>query len=177
MVMQARKQEKMSQSELAAKVGTNKTYISRIERGLIEPGIGLFCRIADALGLRVELIRQIWVFNLAPLLFCFATQLLVLIVFRQPDAFLWNIFHAKVRYGNQPCQGSLCLDGTKNFRQPSTFCIKWFQHCNTRCNETCNRIAVEIAVINWTFKDRSRRGSSYFHLNLETNVSADVTCV
>lgn len=59
MVMEARKQEKISQSELAERVGTNKTYISRIERGLIEPGIGLFCRIVDALGLRVELVRQI----------------------------------------------------------------------------------------------------------------------
>lgn len=59
MVMEARKQEKMSQSELAERVGTNKTYISRIERGVIEPGIGLFCRIADALGLRVELVRPI----------------------------------------------------------------------------------------------------------------------
>lgn len=57
MVMEARRQEKMSQSELAEKVGTNKTYISRIERGVIEPGIGLFCRIVDALGLRVELVR------------------------------------------------------------------------------------------------------------------------
>lgn len=59
MVMEARKHENMSQSELAEKVGTNKTYISRIERGVIEPGIGLFCRIADALGLRVELVRPL----------------------------------------------------------------------------------------------------------------------
>ncbi len=59
MVMAARKQEKISQSELAERVGTNKAYISRIERGIIEPGIGLFCRIADALGLRVELVKAI----------------------------------------------------------------------------------------------------------------------
>lgn len=58
MVMEARKQEKMSQSELAAKVGTNKTYISRIERGLIEPGIGIFCQIANALGMRLEMIKS-----------------------------------------------------------------------------------------------------------------------
>lgn len=57
MVMAARKQEKMSQSELAAKVGTNKTYISRIERGLIEPGIGIFCQIANALGMRLEMVK------------------------------------------------------------------------------------------------------------------------
>lgn len=58
MVMEARKQEKMSQSELAAKVGTNKTYISRIERGLIEPGIGIFCQIANALGMRLEMVKS-----------------------------------------------------------------------------------------------------------------------
>lgn len=57
MVMEARKQEKMSQSELAARIGTNKTYISRIERGLIEPGVGIFCQIANALGMRLELVK------------------------------------------------------------------------------------------------------------------------
>ena len=56
--MEARKQESMSQSELAAKVGTNKTYISRIERGLIEPGIGMFCQIANALGMRLEMVKS-----------------------------------------------------------------------------------------------------------------------
>lgn len=58
MVKEARKQEKMSQSELAARIGTNKTYISRIERGLIEPGIGIFCQIANALGMRLELVKS-----------------------------------------------------------------------------------------------------------------------
>lgn len=47
----------MSQSDLAAKVGTDKRYISRIERGLIEPGIGLFCQIAHALGMQVEMVK------------------------------------------------------------------------------------------------------------------------
>lgn len=61
MVMEARKQEKMSQTELAAKVGTNKTYISRIERGIVEPGIGLFCQIANALGMRLELVKALGV--------------------------------------------------------------------------------------------------------------------
>lgn len=57
MVCDARKQEGLSQSELAQKVGTNKTYISRIERGLIEPGIGMFCQIANALGMRLEMVK------------------------------------------------------------------------------------------------------------------------
>lgn len=55
----ARKQEKMTQSELAKKVGTNKTYISRIEKGVVEPGVGLFFRIIDALGLKVEIVKPI----------------------------------------------------------------------------------------------------------------------
>lgn len=57
MVCDARKQEGFSQSELAQKVGTNKAYISRIERGLIEPGIGMFCQIANALGMRLEMVK------------------------------------------------------------------------------------------------------------------------
>ena len=57
MILEARKNERMSQSELASKVGTNKTYISRIERGLVEPGIGLFCQIANALGMRIEMVK------------------------------------------------------------------------------------------------------------------------
>ena len=56
-IASVRKKEKMSQSDLAAKVGTDKTYISRIERGLIEPGIGLFCQIAHALGMEVEMVK------------------------------------------------------------------------------------------------------------------------
>lgn len=59
MISDARKQEKMTQAQLAEKVGTNKTYISRIEKGVIEPGVGLFFRIIDALGLRVEIVKAV----------------------------------------------------------------------------------------------------------------------
>lgn len=58
-IIDARKQEHMTQSDLAKKVGTDKTYISRIERGVIEPGVGMFFRIIDALGLRVDIVRPI----------------------------------------------------------------------------------------------------------------------
>ena len=50
-------QERMTQAELAEKVGTNKSYISRIEKGAIEPGVGLFFRIIDALGLKMEIVK------------------------------------------------------------------------------------------------------------------------
>ena len=58
-LLDARKEAKMTQSELAKKVGTNKSYISKIENGLIEPGAGLFFRIIDALGLRVDIVKPI----------------------------------------------------------------------------------------------------------------------
>lgn len=58
-ILDAREQERMTQSDLAKKVGTDKTYISRIEKGAIEPGVGLFFRIMDALGLKVEIARPL----------------------------------------------------------------------------------------------------------------------
>lgn len=58
-IYEARKRERMTQSDLAKKVGTDKTYISRIEKGVIEPGVGMFFRIIDALGLKVDIVRPI----------------------------------------------------------------------------------------------------------------------
>ena len=57
LISDARKQERMTQAELAEKVGTNKSYISRIEKGAIEPGVGLFFRIIDALGFKLEIVK------------------------------------------------------------------------------------------------------------------------
>lgn len=59
MICEARKKEKMTQAELAKRIGTNKSYISRIEKGVIEPGISTFFRIIDALGLKVEIVKPI----------------------------------------------------------------------------------------------------------------------
>lgn len=56
-ILDARKREHMTQSDLAKRVGTDKTYISRIEKGVIEPGAGMFFRIIGALGLRVDIVR------------------------------------------------------------------------------------------------------------------------
>ncbi len=58
-ISDARKKEKITQSELAKRVGTNKSYISRIEKGLIEPGIFTFYRIIDALNLRIDIVNAI----------------------------------------------------------------------------------------------------------------------
>ena len=56
-LVEARKEAKMTQSELAKRVGTNKSYISKIENGLIEPGVGLFLRIINALGLKFDIVK------------------------------------------------------------------------------------------------------------------------
>lgn len=50
----ARKKAKISQSELAKRIGSNKSYISRVENGQTEPKISTFYRIMNALGVRVE---------------------------------------------------------------------------------------------------------------------------
>ena len=54
-IEQARKEAKMTQTELAEKVGSNKSYISRIETGRTEPKVSTFYRIASALGRSVQL--------------------------------------------------------------------------------------------------------------------------
>lgn len=59
MILDARKQEKMTQSELARRIGSNKSYISKIENGYVEPSAGLFLRIISALGLRFEVSRPV----------------------------------------------------------------------------------------------------------------------
>lgn len=53
-VSAARKREKITQQELAEKVGVTKSYISRIEKGSVEPGAGLFLRIISSLGLNIS---------------------------------------------------------------------------------------------------------------------------
>lgn len=55
LIEEARKKANMTQAELAAKIGTNKSYISRVETGRTEPKVSTFYRIASALGLNVEL--------------------------------------------------------------------------------------------------------------------------
>lgn len=51
----ARKNAHLTQEELAIRVGSNKSYISRIENGKTEPKVSTFYRIAAALGLSVDL--------------------------------------------------------------------------------------------------------------------------
>ncbi len=54
-LLDARKESGMTQSQLAEKIGANKSYISRVERGLTIPSISTFYRMVSAMGFSVEL--------------------------------------------------------------------------------------------------------------------------
>lgn len=58
-LLDARKEAKMTQSELAERINVTKSYISRIEKGMITPSVATFYRIMNALGMRVEVVRPI----------------------------------------------------------------------------------------------------------------------
>ncbi|MDR2968797.1 MAG: helix-turn-helix domain-containing protein [Tannerellaceae bacterium] len=54
-LLDARKNARLTQEELAKRIGVDKGYISRIERGIIVPTVSTLYRIASAMGLTVEL--------------------------------------------------------------------------------------------------------------------------
>jgi DNA-binding XRE family transcriptional regulator len=55
----ARKAAGITQSELAEKINSSKSYISKLEKGHINPSTGLFFTIINALGMRVEIVKPI----------------------------------------------------------------------------------------------------------------------
>ena len=52
-IRDARKAEGITQQELADRVDSKKSYISRIEHGSVEPSAGFFLSIINALGLSI----------------------------------------------------------------------------------------------------------------------------
>lgn len=57
LIHDTRKQEKVTQEVLAKRVGTDKSYISKVEKGVIEPGASMFYRIIEALGMKIEIVK------------------------------------------------------------------------------------------------------------------------
>lgn len=58
-LLKARKEAKVTQAELAKRLSTTKSYISRVENGIINPSVGTFFRIINALGMRVDVVHAI----------------------------------------------------------------------------------------------------------------------
>lgn len=55
-LLETRKEARLTQVELAKRIGADKSYISRIEKGVIVPSVATFYRIVSALGRSVELV-------------------------------------------------------------------------------------------------------------------------
>ena len=59
LLLELRKESKMTQEELAQRINSSKSYVSRIEHGQIIPSVSVFYRIINALGLRVDIVRPL----------------------------------------------------------------------------------------------------------------------
>jgi predicted transcriptional regulator len=55
-LLDARKDAKKTQAEVAQEIGATKSYISRVEHGQIIPTVATFYRIIHACGRRVEIV-------------------------------------------------------------------------------------------------------------------------
>jgi len=53
---EARKNARLTQAELAKRISADKSYISRIEKGVTVPSVAAFYRIMNALGLSVTIV-------------------------------------------------------------------------------------------------------------------------
>jgi len=58
-LLETRKKARLTQSELAKRIGADKSYISRIEKGITVPSVATFYRIVSALGRSVELVPSL----------------------------------------------------------------------------------------------------------------------
>lgn len=54
---EARKEAGITQAELAARIGADKSYISKIEHGKTVPTVSSFYRIVAAMGMQVLLVK------------------------------------------------------------------------------------------------------------------------
>ena len=54
LVEDARKKVRITQAELARRIGSDRAYISRVESGKIEPKFSTFYRIMSAMGFQID---------------------------------------------------------------------------------------------------------------------------
>ena len=59
-LLNARKEAKVTQAELARRINSTKSYISKVENGVIVPSVGAFYRIISALEMRIEVVKPIY---------------------------------------------------------------------------------------------------------------------
>lgn len=59
----ARKEAKISQAELAHRTDTTKSYISRIENGVITPSVAIFYKLIAALGMTIKISKHTSLYN------------------------------------------------------------------------------------------------------------------
>jgi DNA-binding XRE family transcriptional regulator len=55
-LLDARKNARLTQGELASRIGSDKSYISRIEKGITMPSVATFYRIINELGLTINIV-------------------------------------------------------------------------------------------------------------------------
>ena len=55
----ARKKARLTQAELGRRIGSDKSYISRIESGKTEPKVSTFFRIMNAIGCHIEISMEL----------------------------------------------------------------------------------------------------------------------
>ena len=55
-LLETRKEARLTQAELAKRIGADKSYISRIEKGVTVPSVATFYRMAAAMGRSVEIV-------------------------------------------------------------------------------------------------------------------------
>ena len=56
----ARKEAKVTQSELASRINSTKSYIARVENGDIIPSVAKFWQMISSLGMRLEVVKPIY---------------------------------------------------------------------------------------------------------------------
>ena len=54
-LLDARKNARLTQEDLAKRIGADKSYVSRIERGVTIPSVATFYRIINSLGLAINI--------------------------------------------------------------------------------------------------------------------------